>query len=66
MIGVYQTVRPEDVDREMHLLLDWYSNQKADISVLAKFHAEYESIHPFQEGKHSIGQMILKSKYQTK
>ena len=59
VIGMYQTVRPENVAREMHLLIDWYNNQNVDISVLAKFHARYESIHPFQDGNGRIGRLIL-------
>lgn len=66
MIGTYQTVKPENIAQEMHLLMDWYSSQDINISVLAEFHAKYENIHPFQDGKHSIGQMNIKSKYQAK
>lgn len=50
MIGMYQTVRPENVTQEMFLLIDWYNNQNINISVLADFHARYENIHPFQDG----------------
>lgn len=50
MTGIYQTVRPENVEDEMYMLMDWYDSNEADISVLAKFHARYESIHPFQDG----------------
>ena len=49
MIGMYQTVRPENVSQEMYLLMDWYNAQDINISVLAEFHARYESIHPFQD-----------------
>ena len=59
MIGMYQTVRPENVAREMYLLMDWYGNQEADISVLAEFHARYEGIHPFQDGNGRTGRLIL-------
>ncbi len=59
MIGMYQTVKPENVAQEMYLLQDWYSNQKSDISVLAEFHAKYESIHPFQDGNGRTGRLIL-------
>ena len=59
MIGMYQTVRPENVIREMSLLMDWYCNRKGDISVLAEFHARYESIHPFQDGNGRTGRLIL-------
>ena len=59
MIGMYQTVRPENVAQEMHLLMDWYCNQDVNISVLAEFHARYESIHPFQDGNGRTGRLIL-------
>ena len=59
MIGMYQTVRPENVAQEMYLLMDWYNAQEVDISVLAGFHARYESIHPFQDGNGRTGRLIL-------
>lgn len=59
MIGIYRTVRPENVDQEMFLLMDWYSRQKIDIPALAEFHAKYESIHPFQDGNGRTGRLIL-------
>lgn len=59
MIGVYQTVRPECVTEEMNLLIEWYFRQQIDISVLAEFHARYESIHPFQDGNGRTGRLIL-------
>ncbi len=59
MIGIYQTVRPENVVQEMDLLIDWYHNQVVNISILAEFHARYESIHPFQDGNGRTGRRIL-------
>ena len=59
MIAMYETVRPQDVAQEMYLLIDWYNNQNVDISVLAEFHARYESIHPFQDGNGRTGRLIL-------
>lgn len=59
MIGIYQTTRPEKVSAEMHLLMDWYHGQDATLSVLAEFHARYESIHPFQDGNGRTGRLIL-------
>ena len=59
MIGMYETVRPSEVEAEMEKLLIWYSEQEVDISVLAEFHARYESIHPFQDGNGRTGRMIL-------
>ena len=59
MIGMYQTVRPEDVEKEMNVLMEWYFRQKINISVLAEFHVRYESIHPFQDGNGRTGRLIL-------
>lgn len=59
MIGIYQTVRPEKVVKEMCLLMDWYFGQDINISVVAEFHARYESIHPFQGGNGRTGRLIL-------
>lgn len=59
MIGIYQTIKPDDVEHEMNLLMEWYSSQKIDMPVLAEFHARYESIHPFQDGNGRTGRLIL-------
>lgn len=59
MIGIYQTVRPENVGQEMNLLMNWYDHQETDISILAEFHARYENIHPFQDGNGRTGRLIL-------
>lgn len=59
MIGMYQTVKPEKVAEEMGIIIEWYHKQKADICVLAEFHARYESIHPFQDGNGRTGRMII-------
>lgn len=59
MIGMYMTVKPSEVKTEMNKLLLWYQEQTVDLSVLAEFHARYESIHPFQDGNGRTGRMIL-------
>lgn len=59
MIGMYETVKPSEVEIEMEKLLSWYNNHNVDISVLAEFHARYESIHPFQDGNGRTGRVIL-------
>ena len=59
MIGMHQTTRPENVEKEMNVLMEWYFRQKINISVLAEFHVRYESIHPFQDGNGRTGRLIL-------
>jgi len=59
MIGMYQTVLPKDVEKEMQALLQWYKEQEKNLEILAEFHARYESIHPFQDGNGRTGRMIL-------
>lgn len=59
MIGMYQTVSPKDVVQEMDVLMEWYHNQETNLSVLAEFHARYESIHPFQDGNGRTGRLLL-------
>lgn len=59
MIGMYQTVKPENVEEEITILLRWYLEQEVNLNSLAKFHARYESIHPFQDGNGRTGRLIL-------
>lgn len=59
MIGIYKTTMPKEVPNEMRELLKWYKEQKKTLEVLAKFHARYEMIHPFQDGNGRTGRMIL-------
>lgn len=59
MIGTDRTVKPDDVEREMSLLMEWYMCQNVDIGTLAEFHARYEIIHPFQDGNGRTGRLIL-------
>ena len=59
MVGMYKTVLPKDVAEEMEKLLSWYAAQPKNMETLAKFHARYESIHPFQDGNGRTGRMIL-------
>lgn len=60
MIGIYETALPKDVPSKMDELLVWYHNRPTKtLSILAEFHARYESIHPFQDGNGRTGRLIL-------
>ena len=51
VVGGRETSKPSEVHRHMKDLIDKY-NEKTDISVedIIAFHAEFEYIHPFQDG----------------
>lgn len=59
MVGMYRTALPTDVESEMEELLKWYKAQDKNIETLARFHARYESIHPFQDGNGRTGRMLM-------
>lgn len=60
IVGIYPTTMPGDVEKEMETLIGWYEAvPNPDISILAEFHAKYESIHPFQDGNGRTGRLIL-------
>ena len=60
MIGMYETVLPQDVPEKMEGLLGWYAAVPGKtLQVMAEFHARYESIHPFQDGNGRTGRLIL-------
>lgn len=54
-----RTALPQEVAGEMQDLLKWYEVQDKSLNTLAKFHAWYENIHPFQDGNGRTGRMIL-------
>ena len=54
------TTPPEEVPEQMERLIhDYMQIEKPAVKDLAKFHAGYESIHPFQDGNGRTGRMIL-------
>lgn len=55
-----ETSKPEEVSDKMdNLLKDYNSKQSITLFDIAKFHADYESIHPFQDGNGRTGRVIM-------
>lgn len=54
-----QVTQPNMVNKEMNTLMDNFSNRKLSIKDIAQFHAQFENIHPFQEGNGRVGRMII-------
>ena len=60
MVSNIVTALPEEVEARMTELLEWYNAaEQHTLDGLARFHAEYERIHPFQDGNGRTGRIIL-------
>lgn len=54
------TALPQDVPSRMQQLLqDYHSKTEITLQDIAKLHADFETIHPFQDGNGRVGRMIL-------
>ncbi len=59
-VGGLTLAEPTEVSEKMKALISWYHSQSnKTLETLGRFHAEYELIHPFQDGNGRTGRMIL-------
>lgn len=59
-VGHITTALPQEVPGKIDALLDAYNRKKVvELKDIAKFHATFENIHPFQDGNGRVGRMIL-------
>ncbi len=59
IVGGRETVKPVSVPAQMQALLSRYnSKEKVTINEIIAFHAEFEQIHPFQDGNGRVGRLI--------
>ncbi len=59
VVGGRETSKPKDVPARMKALLVGY-NAKSEVTIqdIIAFHAEFEQIHPFQDGNGRVGRLI--------
>lgn len=56
----FETATPLEVEDKLSKIVDYYNDlEEVNLEALAKFHLEFEQIHPFQDGNGRIGRFIF-------
>lgn len=59
IVSDIKTTKPAEVQLQLENLLEKYNSSNKTLENIAHFHAEYEKIHPFQDGNGRTGRMIM-------
>lgn len=59
-VGAHMGANPEYVDRLVETIItEYYEDENYFIDRVARFHAEFETIHPFSDGNGRVGRVII-------